>query len=398
MKKKNEDNEQIFNLDDVIAGHKADLALAQVAEQKLDAMLKDGKKHSRSVMEDIYTSCMKQLYLLGRRFHPLSDYGKSCIDYAVKKRKEFEATVGPLLTMITKDNIIAFLKVLSPEMQEDILFNRCKAVGIFKGEKTNLYGVGATLFYADKSPVGPETILRVKWMYVHEDYRRLGIAEMMLGELVHIMDEQGFSAMTFDFPMGSDYADIYGELLTKWHFTFATGLAPDFTFIAKNKKLPEYLKGKTNGVVGMDKLSPPEVAKLIHTYFTRKQVKNFASYLKKPRDYYDLSLSCFVGEASHPVGLLLAHKSGSGRIVIEYLGTHSKKGGRYVVRLLRYAVNKVVSLYGVDAELFMPIDTYEKGEAMDILFPRQTAGRLVEGILAPPFSDENVTIDMINNI
>ena len=32
MKKKNEDNEQIFNLDDVIAGHKADLALAQVAE------------------------------------------------------------------------------------------------------------------------------------------------------------------------------------------------------------------------------------------------------------------------------------------------------------------------------------------------------------------------------
>ena len=28
MKKKNEDNEQIFNLDDVIAGHKADLALA----------------------------------------------------------------------------------------------------------------------------------------------------------------------------------------------------------------------------------------------------------------------------------------------------------------------------------------------------------------------------------
>ena len=391
---------EVLDTGDVIEAHKKQLALEREKETSAKEYLETyarKRKKERESLEEVYTAWIQLLFELARRFHPLSEYGRTCLNKAAEVRREFEAAAGPLMTVITKENVDLFSGVLSLDMQDEVRYGRSKAIGAMRSIKNEVYAVGAAVFKGEKGGVDFEPIMRVPWLYVHEDWRGRGVGDALMGELVRVMGEQGFSAMTVDFP-ADDNAALYGNLLTQWQFEFAVGLLPELHVIPGKGKLVKSMAAPASGVKSMEGLTPLTIAKLINSYFKRKGTKNYVKYLKKPKDYYDLSLSAYIGTPEHPAGLLLCHHMESGRVRIDYLGISAKRGGKGVIRLLRHATQKAVALYGKSTELTMQYDAFEKSEAFDILYPEQAACTVIEALLTVPEPEYNMTNEIMKGL
>ncbi|MBQ7506720.1 MAG: GNAT family N-acetyltransferase, partial [Lachnospiraceae bacterium] len=181
----------------------------------------------REPVERAYEKKLGILHRMAGQFHPLSDEGKKALQDAVACRKEFEGLIGPLLTTITKNNLNLFQSVLPQDLGEDVACGRRSAFGAIRTDNGRTYGVGAIVYFTDRIPTYEGGVLRIEWLYVHEKFRKRGVARFLLGELLHQMIRSSLPAVSCEFPAKGEYNQVLAYILSGWSFEFGTWISPE---------------------------------------------------------------------------------------------------------------------------------------------------------------------------
>ena len=361
---------------DMFRAHKEDLAELNRSQKLLEDMKAsyDPEKHSRAYVEDHYLLHRDILFHLARRFHPLSDYGKEMLERAIECRKEFEEKYGTLISAITKENAELFSEVLSEDIADEIRCGRSRGIGALKSDEEGTCAAGALAYHIDTDPVDDDPILRVNWLYVDRDCREMGVAGSLIGELVYQMIRfEKISAMTVDYPAGITESEVLGNLLQEWHFSFTTGLSPDFICSISDIKTTDELEKYSSKANAMEDVKEKDL-----------RIKGF------PEGTFDRKLSFYTGSIKDPDSILLGYLRPSGLIRAEYI--YCKPGSEIDFLFLVSAfLCNAVRKYPPITEIAIPIAAEEAGEALDKLIPSQKTELMVEGILMHPDDAENLT-------
>ena len=372
-----------YGIKDFIESHRIAREILKETDSHLDEYVAayEKDKSDREPVEKVYALKINILSGLAKRFHPLSGYGLNMMDEAVKCRAEFEALIGPMITKITKNNIDLFRTVLSKDVAEDIVTGRLSAIGALRTKKKTTYGVGALAYYFDE--IGTETVLRIKWLFVNKDFKERGVADHLIAELTDSCAKAGVYNISVEFPTTCEDKKILGYIFGTWQFDMESGLDPDavlragdvtgYSAIEKNKK-------------GVSSLSEPDkkdsdllIKKTLRTY-------GYNGYLMKadlPEGYIDRELSCFFGNGDTAKAILLAHRTPSGTVRVDYMG-FADGCEALAFNLVSFFIGKAVILCEDDTLLKIPVEMEEMGDFLEEICPKQMGQYFVAGNMTKP--------------
>ena len=361
---------------DLFRAHKEDLAALERSSKLLEEIKAsyDPKKHSKAFVEDHYFLHRDILFHAARRFNPLSDYGKEMLSTAVEYRKEYEKKHGTLISSITKNNADLFSEVLSKDTADQIKRGKCRGIGALKSDKEGTFAAGALGYYLDKDPLDDTSIIRINWLYVDEDCRYMGVGGSLIGEMLYQMTQhENISAITIDYPVDIPEYEEMGNLLQEWHFSFTTGLSPDFICTISEIEKTDELKKYASKANAMKDLKEKDL-----------KIPGF------PEGSFDRELSFYTGDIKDPDSILLGHLCPSGTLRVEHI--HCKPGSEknllFVIAAFLYNTAAKLSK---DSEIIIPVEAIEIGEVLDKLVPSQKTDLIVEGVLLYPEGNENFT-------
>ena len=377
--------------------HREDTELLKESDTKIDHSLVEYEKDDNDLepVENAFANRIDILYRMARRFHPLSKYGKGMLKNASSCRKEYEKLIVPMASRITAKNVELFKTVLPPDLMEDIACGRRSAIGAIRSEKHKLYGVGVVAFYTDKVSTYDKGVLFIDWLYVDPNFRRKGISHFLIGELMAFMADLGIENVAATFPAKNSYNYLIGYILGSWSFEFGTGLNMDVVIkmgdIKHHNKIDAYQKGS----IPLSKLDDAACKKLIRSSFKKYKYSGFLSEV--PKDYIDRELSFYIGSPDDASAILLAHRTPSGIMRVEFTGVIPGQEvalGRLVCAFLKQAY------LNSDNEdiVTIPIVMEEMGEFLEKICPNQMGQYLVEGDLEPPQPDFDMDDKEVNDL
>ena len=361
---------------DMFRAHKEDL---NELEKSLDLlenlkMSYDPNKHSKAFVEDHYFLHRDILFHLARRFNPLSDYGKEMLSTAVEYRKEYEKRYGTLISSITKNNADLFSEVLSENIADEIKRGKCRAIAALKSDNEGTFAAGALGYYLDKDPLDDTFIIRINWLYVDEGSRYMGVAGTLIGEILYQMTQlENVSAITIDYPVAIPEYEEMGNLLQEWHFSFKTGLSPDFMCNVSDIEETDALKKYASKASAFTSLKEkaPKISGV-------------------PEGSFDKELSFYTGDIKDPDSIILGHRYPSGTLRAEYI--HCKPGNeKDLLFVIAAFLHNAVNNYPKDTGIIIPVEALEIGEVLDKLVPSQRTDLMVEGVLFYPEGNDNLT-------
>lgn len=286
------------------------------------------------------------------------------------------------VTRITSDNASRFAGLLPVELLEGVRVGKYLSFGMLKkdGRKKLLTPVSALVYYREPLAAGETDVLRVKWMYVHEKYRRKGAGDAMLQTLTDLMRDNEITAATVDY-YANDSEEAMTALLGKWNFTITRGLLPEGIFLPRDMAHVAQVEKFSGRAKVLSSLPPEEAWLLIRRFFARADYRGFLEGGSLPEDYIAFPYSCYIGSfVGHVNALLLSHRTPKGRLRVEYL--HALPGKEKDLRyLLCTFAAAVYHDCPPDTEIDFPIQTLEMRADIDKLFPNQLTGELIEGVL-----------------
>ncbi len=394
------DSEEILELEKSIAKeitpelvidvHKRDIQLLK--QIQLD-MKRTGSAYSRGEVkreeiEPLYLAAIDTYFRMARRFHPLSTYGKGLLERAISCRKEFESLVGVLVSSVTAENVELFSALLTKDLQEEIRMGKYKAIGAIRCGVDGIYGVGALVYYLDNRPVDYEPVLRIKWLFVDEEWRSRGVGNFLIGEMVGVMAEYGIEGATVDFSIEGD-TTLLGELLNQWFFKFVTGVSPEFICCLEDVENIDKLEEEKSGTTVFSDLGEEEALDAIKKNFKDNNYQGYLTKLESEADFYEFDLSCFTGQRQRIRSMMLAHRYPSGLLSVEYF-SFEESGEKDFPKLTATFVSNAYKKYPRYTSVFMPVDSIVFGEYLEEMFPVQQGLLLAEGLLIPPTEELDI--------
>lgn len=372
-----------FGFDDFIESHRTAQEILEETDKHLDEYVAayEKNKNDREPVEKVYAFKIGILNGMAKRFHPLSEYGKAKLGEAVKCRMEFEALIGPMITRITKNNIDLFRTVLSRDVAEDIASGRLSAIGAVRTKKGTAYGVGALAYYFDE--IGTEKVVRIIWLFVNKDFRERGVCNQLIGELTYRCAQTEFFNISVEFPIGITDTKLLGYVLGTWQFDLDSGMDPDSVMrvgdVTGYEKIDSYKKGvqalSAHDKNGSDLIVKKALRKLAY--------RGFLTNLDPTKDYIDRSLSCYFGEEDAVKAILLAHKTPSGILRVEYLGAEEGCEALYY-NLISFFMEKAITSYEDDTLLKIPVEMEELGSFIEEICPKQMGQYMIAGNMTKP--------------
>jgi GNAT superfamily N-acetyltransferase len=370
----------------LISEHRSDLEELKKVEDRIEKAVMDYEKNDedREPLEKVYDQKLRILYSMAGRFHPLSSYGRSMLKKARACRREFEASVGPLMTVITKNNIDLFRTVLSKDLCEDVLSGRRMALGAVRTRKGKTYGAAAISYYLDRVPSYDGPVLRIEWLYVHEKFRGCGQAVNLLGEVLAQAAELQVAAISAEFEAEGESNYILGYMLGTLQFDLDTDLDPVALIrigdITGHTKLASGKKGAEQAPFEDEKNG---------ALFLKKAFRRlgYNGYMKKlPVSWFDGETSCFTGTPENVSGLLLSHKMPSGILRAEYEGLTGNRDD-VALKLVSLFLAKATLVCDDDTIVMIPVESEEMGHYLESICSGQMGRYMVEGILDRPERD-----------
>ena len=359
----------------------------KITEEK-EKYVSSGK--GRAELEPVYAAAIATLSHIAMIFHPLSSYGSLMLQRARNLRKDFEEVCGPFTVSITEENMNYFKTVLSPDTAEDVKVGKLNALGAMRSGKKGVYGAGALAYCLEKDATGKELVIRIKWLYVDEDYREKEIAGSLLSELMYLAKKYGVSAISFDISISSEWSEVICFWLDKWHFLFTTGIAPENVFDIPGGLNPDVIDkmpetGSYEDVKDKDFVN-------IYTRYLRKN--GYDGYLLRddlPAGYIDKKASCYFGDSVSPRAMILSHVLPSGLRRVEYMDAH--EGEKRVVRqkLLYAFFYSVAYVNKKNQRVLMEVNEPDMYPFFDKALTNPEGDLIYEGLLLPPDSSEDLT-------
>ncbi|MBQ7677386.1 MAG: GNAT family N-acetyltransferase [Lachnospiraceae bacterium] len=288
-----------------------------------------------------------------------------------------------IVTKITSDNAARFVGLMPVEVMEEVNVGKCLAFGMLKkdGRKKFLTPVASLVYYLEPSNIYPAGILRVKWMYVHEKFRKKGVGDEMLEQICVLMRDNGITAATVDYYAGES-EEAMTALLTKHGYAISENMLPECIIVQRDmdQEQVEKIARYSHRAKTLSSLSDKDAMDMIRRFLVKSEYRGFLLERSLPKDYFALSCSCYIGDPGHAVSLLLSHRTPTGRVRMEYIGTLS--GGEQDIRhLLCTFATCVYRDCMPDTEIEIPVRSKELRFDLDKLFPNQLSGEIKEGVL-----------------
>ena len=333
---------------------------------------------NREPVERAYEKKLGILHRIAGQAHPLSDEGKEALREAAACRKEFETLIGPILTTITKNNINLFQTVLPEDIGEDVSCGRRSALGAIRTDKGRTYGVGAIVYYTDQVPTYDGGVLRIEWLYVHERFRKRGVARFLLGELLHQMIRSGLPAVSCEFPAKGEYNRVLAYILSGWSFEFGTWISPEALIRIGDITGYSQISAMKKGAQSWSSLDGKMQELLKAKAYRKFGCQSWFS--KVSPEYIDRDTSCYLGSPGDIKALLLSHKTPSGMLRLEYL-RFMKGQEESGTRLISLFLEKASLANEDDTLIMVPVEQEEIGMFLQKICPGQMGQYMVEGVL-----------------
>ncbi len=350
-----------------------DIAIAKYERDKAQ-----NEEASRERVEKAYCQKMDLLYSMVKQAHPLSEEGMQELHDAAACRKEAESLIGPMITTITDTNISMFSTVLTEELKEDIICGKCRAIGAFRTTFELVYGVGALVFHIDTDPDNSNDILKIDWLYVDSMFRRQGVCDFLIAELINRMTEVGIERLTVSFPSKNDHKLQLEYIFAAWQFKLASGVSPENVICVDDITDYDLIEEAGGDVQPISELDEKMKDKMIKTALRKFGAHGYPSAAQKHKAYFDLNLSGYMGTAVNPEAVILVHKTPGGIYRVDYRGC--KKGEEInAVKLSAFVLLKAMTYKG-DPIVMIPYKK-EVSEFLEKICPRQLGQYLVTGEL-----------------
>lgn len=359
----------------------------QITKEK-EKYISSGK--GRAELEPAYAAAMATLYHVAMIFHPLSTYGVSLLQRARDLRIDFEEVCGPFTLSITEENLNYFTSVLSPDTAEDVKVGKLNALGAMRSGKKGVYGVGALAYYLEKDATGKELILRIKWLYVDEDYREREVAGSLLSEVMYLAKKYDAAAITADISLSSEWSEVICFWLDKWHFQFTTGIAPENVFDIPGGLSPDVIDEMPQ-TGSYAKVKDKDFVNIYTRYLKKNGYDGYLLRDDLPAGYIDKKASCYYGDSVSPKAMILSHVLPSGIRRVEYMD--ARENERRVVRqkLLYAFFYSVAYINKKNQRVLMEVNEPDMYPFFDKALTNPEGDLIYEGLLLPPDSTEDVT-------
>ncbi len=328
---------------------------------------------------------LKTMFRQAREAGSLTEEAERILDEAALFRKEYEESAVPMITRIEEDNIDRFTGLMTLDMAEEILVKKSHGIGCLRpGKDGSLYAVSSAVYHTEREGLENRQILRIKWLYVHPEYRNKGIGDLMLAEIMRIVMKNGISGATIDLP--ADTADtLMEEWLVKWQFSFEKGLEPDFILRLSDIGDIEEFRPLIEEVKSLSSVKTKDSDRLIHELLSKTGYDGFLNTV--PKGYISPELSCYIDDGRSARALALTHVSPEQCVQVEYFYT-SEGNEVLVLNLAIFIILSARKFLGRAATFRMSTDSFELGNLFDEAFPRQETLHLKEGIILNRRLDE----------
>ena len=279
------------------------------------------------------------------------------------------------ITGITKDNIDAFEPILDTDIYEEIEVGKSFGLGVVQEGTAS----GAAAYILEDEPMDGGKILRIKYLFIHADYRMEGLGNVLMTALIAAARDAGADTLAISFPKG---LEDMRDFLEGWGFRLEDGISPEIALSLKAVKNHKQMMDNSSEVKALSDEEPGDAKKLIKRCFRAWRYNGFLTAAAFLDGYLDPDLSCFLGPKESPLALLLAHYTPKGKVVVEYLRSFDP-GAEEEVMLLSFVCFNAMSKYKNDTLITIKPDTMEFILNLDAdqLFKKHLLLDITEGIL-----------------
>lgn len=323
-----------------------------------------------------------------------------------------------MVIQITSENINLFEKLIPVDIAAKIYDSTYFFLGAVHANEEDDPGqaVGVLVFSLEKGKCNPVdikdfsdyereansksemTISRIEWVFVDEEYRRLGHFAELIEVFYECMDKADIDPIICDIPDNGEHEDLIAAL-AEWQFVFAeheifrleTSLDEILTSKVMIKLLTSYTKHKPDGSI-----VPISGAKSKAFEDTLQMVNDFVDngyyidkeYCDNPK-MYDLELSLIkYNKELKIVAALLVRKHPSGKLQPIFLNMTKDAAQNDILALISEFVLRAKKKIAGDAPIVINCLNNNTAELIDKFMPMATALAVMRGISSETFLED----------
>ena len=207
----------------------------------------------------------------------------------------------------------------------------------------------------------------LKWVYVEEEARQLGMATELFSELLELLNDTETEAIRCDVPMDADY-NLFCGMLEDFGFSFE--LTERFTFTRPLRTFAEHHLLQQAIPPTVRPLSEQPEKELLRILGELAQKEELADFdLTGEKEDYDEEVSCVLIEGKDPAGLLLARPAEPGVLELVFLDPRDDAEDRKTQVLLTYAWRTALKKYGRHLNVRICVKSDAGGQLLEQMFP-----------------------------
>ena len=385
-----------------ILGHlpEDDRLIKVIADRRTAVIRLEEEDAAAGKLEAAYTGLLDACFKSARLINPLGGFGKNRLEKALEILRSFEKKHWPLVTRITKENIKSFRNLMSEEHYDDIAAGRKRALGAIRMKMGRSCCAGIAVYRVENRPVTMNPVIMLDWLYVAKDFRRQGIANMLMAELsgLALQNAETVLSVNMNIPDDSDMeikeeSETLEAFLRLWKFRLHVDTGRVFYIDLSLLKDNKYLKDQAEGVSSLAELGLGG-RDMIQRFFRNRNKDydaGFRLFAYAHYDFFDPDVSCAIVTGGVITALFLVHRYQNGNYRYEVLRSGRNTDPTVFLQLLRYGYRSALAKGDGSSLLFGTFESAEGYMTVAKLVPDTLIMTQLTGILMPPQVKETVS-------
>ena len=285
-----------------------------------------------------------------------------------------------IITTINMVNSSVFERLMPEELYSVLSMPGYFALGAIWEEEGEKYAAGTLVFEITEGFNGEENVIGavLHWIYVAEQFRKKGIADALVKEVLNVLDVSGIELLRCDLPMGSEY-DFLCFYLEQWGFEFRHMEKYECEVTLEEvKQNPFWQRKNEKRVEPLSEFSDNEVIKGIRQF---RDMPYMPVDLEEALELCDKDISCGIWEDGSIKGLLLMQKKSKEKL--ELLFARSLNGEpQQMIDLFLFAEQQLEKKYTPETKIHIKCHMESSARLIAYFLPEAQPLLVRRGVLS----------------
>lgn len=285
-----------------------------------------------------------------------------------------------IITTINEVNSSVFERLMPEGFFSMLAMPGYFALGAIYEDNGEKYAAGTLVFEVTEGFNGEEDFIgaQLHWIYVAEQFRKKGIGDALMKEILRVLTASEIELFRCDLPMGAEY-DFLCFYLEQWGFQFRLmdKYECDVTLeeLAQN---PFWKKKNKNRVEPLSEFSDNTVIQVIQQF---EDTPYMPLDLEEALALCDKDVSCAVWEDGSIKGLLLLQKRGKESLDLLFARSLNQKP-EHIIDLFLFAKQQLEKKYTKDTMIHLKCYTEAAAQLIAYLLPKAKPFLVRRGVFA----------------